>query len=133
MSEVALIYPEQYAFLLLSKVGEAFEVDDQRQLAFRILEFGDCLRYQVMMLHGRDRQFQSCHAPDLLRPEAGRVHDMFGGDHAVLGHHSPSAIGPRLQIQHAIMLDHRGAAQFRSLRIGMHHAGRIDIAFPIGI
>ena len=85
-----------------------------------------------MVLERRDRQVEPDHAPDLLRPEAGRVDHMLGVDEALLGDDVPGRVRPLLQFQHAVVLDDLRAALPRRAGVGPDRAGGVDMALAIG-
>ncbi len=53
-----------------------------RQFAAALLVVGDHLGHvigdEIHMLHGQHRQFDADHAADLARPQAARIHHVFG-------------------------------------------------------
>ncbi len=84
------------------------------------------------MLHRRDRQVDARHQPDLLRPQAGGIDHMLGGDGSLLGDQGPTAVGPRVQFQHPVAQDHLGAALLGGNGIGVGDAIGIQMAL-VGI
>ncbi len=123
----ALIDAKQHALLFLAHIGEAFEIDDEGNFLLELDQIRDRLSDEVVMLHGRDRQLEPHHAPDLLGPQASGIHHMIGTDRAFLGHHLPCPIGLLVQFRHAIVLDNRRTAQFRRLGIGVNSSRWINV------
>jgi hypothetical protein len=107
---VALVDAEQHTLLLLPEIGEAFEVDDQRQFAVERRDLGDRLGDEVVVFHRRDRQVDTRHEADLLGPQAAGIDDMLGLDGALLGDHLPGSVGPMLERDDPVVLDNVDAA-----------------------
>ena len=57
---------------------------------------------------------------------------MLGVDNSLLGHDVPGRIGPLLQLQHPIVLDHRRAALLGRAGVGPDRACRVDVALAVG-
>ena len=66
------------------------------------------------MLHRHERVVDADHPADLARPQAAGVDDVLGGDRALLGLHAPLAARQWRERQHAVVLDHLGAARLRA-------------------
>ena len=130
---VDLVDAEQQALLLLAHIGETLEVDDQRQFAVERLDLWQRLGDEIVVLHRRYGKLDARHPADLLGPQAGCVDHVLGDDGAFLGDHVPAAAGPLAEFQHPVVLDDLSAAQLRGLGIGVDDAGRVDVAFALGV
>jgi hypothetical protein len=124
----ALVHADQQAAALLARIGEALQVGEHAHLALPALQLGDRLGDEVVVLHRRHRQVDPGHQPDLLGPESGGVDNMLGDDRALLGHHVPAALGPRVQLDHPVAQDDVGAAFLGGPGIGVGGAVGIEVS-----
>ena len=69
-------------------------------LGIALVNHGDIVRDNILMLHGMQRQIDTRHSTHLPRPQTRRVHHMLGYDRALIGNHLPTAIGPRVCFNH---------------------------------
>ena len=127
---VDLVDAEQHALLVLPHIGEALEIDDERELLVERLNLGNGLGEKIMVRQWRDRKLDAGHPAHLLGPQAGGIDDMLAADGPLLGHHVPALSG-LIEFQHPVMLDHRGAVLLCRAGIGQNRTGGIDIAFAV--
>ena len=128
---VNLVDADEDAVLVLPHVGEAFEVDRHWHFKVGCRDFGDAVSDEVVVLEGRDREFDAGHAADLLGPEAACVDDVFAGDRALVGHDFPAVGG----LTEAVDFDAFvvfSAAFLRGGRVGLDGAGGVDVTFAVG-
>ena len=79
---------------------------------------------------GRDGQFDTGHASDLLGPQTASVDDVFAAHGALFRDHVPAFAG-LLKLENAVVFDHRSAALLRGAGIRVYSAGGVDITFSI--
>ena len=90
MFVIHLIDTKQKALLILPHVSKTLEVDGHGHLEIQLFELGDRVGHKVVVVQRRDRQFDPCHASDLLGPKTRCVNDMFAIDRAFFGHNLPA-------------------------------------------
>ena len=129
VARVAFIHAEQRALAERLQVGEALEVRDRHELATERGEHRHVVGDEVVVRHWHHRQVEARHATHAPRPKTRRVHHVLRDDAPLLGDHVPVAVGPLLQIEHAVAQDEIGAAAPRGDGEGMRRAMCVDIAF----
>ena len=67
---------------------------------------------EVLMLHGKHRQLDAGHPPDLARPQSAGVDDVFGMYAALVRFNIPGAVGARRRGQYAGAQEDVGAPFF---------------------
>ena len=131
MFVINLIDTKQYTLLVLSQIGEPFEVYRHRNLKIQLFQLRDRVRDQVVMLEWADRKFDTGHAAQLLGPEATGVDDMFTSNRPFIGDDFPT-IGGLDQLFDLCMLKVAGTAFLGGNGIGVDGAGGVDVAFAVG-
>ena len=80
------------------------------------------------MLHRVQREIDARHRRDLARPEPARVDDVLRVDRALVGHHLPGAVGPRVGLAHHAVGDDLGARHPRRAGVGVGGARGVEMA-----
>jgi hypothetical protein len=124
-----LVGANQHSLAFLAHVDLALEVDGVQYLLRRRDDFGDLAGDEVLVLHRQNRQRKANEAPDLARPEPGRVDDVLRHEIALVGDHVPRTIGALLQIRDAREAIDFGAEVARGFCIRLRDSGGIDVAF----
>ena len=124
-----LVGSDQHAAALLAHVDLALEVDNVELVDLGVNDAGNVLGDEVVMLHRQHRQFEADHAPDLARPEAAAIDDVFGDEIALVGDDIPRAVGTRLQIDDAGEAVDFSARHGRAFGVGLCDAPGIEMAF----
>ena len=129
VARVLLVDPEEHAVAFALEVRESLEVGDGGHVALDRGDRGDLIGDEVVVHHRHERMVDAHHVADPARPQPGRVHDVFGGDRALLGLDPPPAAGERHEREHPVVLDHLGASLARGPGVGLRGAVRIEVAF----
>ena len=88
-----LIYANQPAFLLLPKVSRNMGATHYWNFFFAILESGNGIGDDIMMLHIGHRNVDARHLRDSAGITASGIHNDFGADSPLVGDHLPFATG----------------------------------------
>ena len=113
---------------LLAQVALALGVHHVRQLRTVIVHFCNVVSDKVLVLHGMQRQVNTCHFRDLARPQTRRVHYMLGDNGALLGQHLPVAIRPRRQAVHFVAQHDLRTLIASRFSVGVGGAGWVQMA-----
>ena len=114
-----LIKPNAQAPAFLAQIAFACGVHHMGVLGVTLINFGDFIGDEVLMLHRVEGQGKACHRAHLTRPKARGVYDMLSVDRALVGDHIPCPIGAWVGFQHfGVGLD-RSPAHPRGLGVGV--------------
>ena len=114
-SQVLLVDPDDEAPALLAEICPAARVHDMRQFRVALVDLGDVVADQILVLHRLQRQPDAGHLADLARPQAAGIDHMLGTDRALFGDHVPASVGLRDQLLNLVMLIDLGALQRAAL------------------
>ena len=131
MFVVNFVDPQQQTLLVLSHIGEPFQIHGHRNFKIQCFEFGDRVRDQIVVFQRRNRQFDACHPTQLFGPQTRSIHDVFARDCALVRDDFPS-IRRLDQIFDFGMFEIGGAPFFCRNCIGMDGACGINISFAVG-
>ncbi len=81
------------------------------------------------MLHRQKGQFQPYHAPDLARPKAARINDVFTPDRALFGDDVPRTIRILRDLFNLVSKLDRSAQSLRRFGISVRCSRRIEVPF----
>jgi hypothetical protein len=123
-----LVDADHQAAALLAQVALAARVHDVGQFLVALVDLGDVVGHQVLVLHGVERMIDPDHLADLARPQPTGVDHLLGRDRALLGDHLPGAVAARVQLEHPVAQHDLRALDPRRLGIGVGGTGGIQVA-----
>ena len=97
-----LVHADDEAAALLAEVALAGRVHAVRKLGVALVDLGEVVGHEVLVLHRVAGQVDAGHLAHLPRPEPRRVDDVLGVDGAVPGHHVPASVGARVELAHRV-------------------------------
>ncbi len=123
-----LVDAEHQPAPLLAQVALARGVHDVGQLLVALVDLGDVLAHEVLVLHRLAGEPDARHRPDLARPEPGRVDHVLRDQGALFGDHLPAALRLRVELEHPVPQVDLGAVGAGRLRVGLGGAGGVEVA-----
>ena len=123
-----LVDAEHQPAPFLAQVALARRVHDVGQLLLALVDLGDVLAHEVLVLHRLAREPDPRHRSYLARPEPGRVDHVLRDQGALLGDHLPLAARLRMELEHPVPQVDLGAVGARRLRVRLRGAGGVEVA-----
>ena len=75
-----------------------------------LINFGNVVGDNILMLHRVKREINSCHCADLACPKPPSIDDVFSVYRALIRHHVPCTVGPLVGlVNHAMRFNCRPA------------------------
>ena len=123
-----LVKADTQAAAFLAQIAFADGVHHMRMFRVTLVNLGDFVGDDILVLHRVQRQVNPGHRAHFARPETAGIHHMLGMHRALVGDHIPCAIAALYCFAHHAMGFNRGAAHARGLCIGMGGARGIKMA-----
>ena len=127
MLALLLVHADDQPLTLLAQVTLSGGIHDMGQFLATLIDLGNVVGDEILMLQGMERQIDPGHHADFARPQARRVDDMFGNDGALFCHNVPVIVRTLVQFQHPVAQIDLGPGHARGLGIGVRRAGGVEV------
>ena len=123
-----LVHADDEPAALLAQIALPGGIHAVGQLGVALVDLGEIVGDEVLVLHRVARQIDARHFAHLPRPQAGGVDDVLGVHRALHGRHIPGSVGPRAKLVHGVAEHDLRALHARALRVRLGGARRVEVA-----
>ena len=112
---------------LLAEIALAGRVHAVRKLGVALVDLGEVVGDEVLMLHRVARQVDAGHLAHFARPQPRRVDDVLGVHGALRGHHVPASVGARVELADRIAQHDLRPLHARPPGVRLGGAGGVEV------